>query len=764
MVRIEDGTCGRPGPSACATGARLDPAGGCVPILPSTPCDARSIAVPGDETCVPIGVSVCADGFVADGVGGCTATLPTSPCADGTFAVPGETSCHEVSPCGVEPYPVVSGTAVSFVDAAATTEGDGTKATPFRTLGAALAAADATKPSTIALAAGKYLGPFNVDRPVRIVGRCPARVALEAIGSPEQATVTLGAGSELHGLSVTGLGDGVRIAGEGARLERVRVHDTGRVGVSVVAGSLNISAALVEHTVGSGVSVVGAKATLAGSSVRGVSAPAGVPYSRAILAARDAAGKVGDVSVRGSVLEDTVGSGVWSSHGKVSIAGSVVRRVRAATGFTSSCIGAGGDHELQVDGSTIEDCDAAGLVLAGGNTTISRTVVRKNRGAGVQTQRAAADATTYLRIEDSLFDSNTSTALSLFLAELNVARTIIRATRPGADAGIGIALYPANSPPALPTARPSVLALRRSLVEGNRDYGVIIYGTEALIEDSVLRGTKAIAGGGNGFNLMCVAHKLAPHPKCTVRRTISEQAAGAGVDIRGGTATLEGLLVRDNRGRGISIGYDSLSTKLGSVAAISDCIVTGNSGSGLIVAGARAAVVGCTIRDTLVGGAESGFGGYGIGVIGYRSADGIDSELVAERTLVERSVKAGVLVHDAKASFAQCVVRATSTDAAGRYGDGVHDWSKGAVSPPLLEIRSSILRDNARAGVSLFGAPATLRVVRLACNGFEIDVERDGGRDASVGDLGENVCGCGADKVCQVSSSGLSPITGVSAY
>src|SRR6185436_4422408 len=66
----------------------------------SGPSDAGADA--GQAPGIPEGA--CAAGFTPDGSGGCVATVPSTPCGAGLMAVPGETACREVMPCGAAPW------------------------------------------------------------------------------------------------------------------------------------------------------------------------------------------------------------------------------------------------------------------------------------------------------------------------------------------------------------------------------------------------------------------------------------------------------------------------------------------------------------------------------------------------------------------------------------------------------------------------------------------------------------------------------------
>lgn len=109
-------------------------------------------------------------------------------------------------------WPSDLGNDVSYVDATATPSGNGTRSAPFRTLEEALMAGS----TTIAVAAGEYLAPVDVDREVHVVGICADRTSFGSMrftggwpASIDDATVTdvdatRGTRVELRNVVVTG--------------------------------------------------------------------------------------------------------------------------------------------------------------------------------------------------------------------------------------------------------------------------------------------------------------------------------------------------------------------------------------------------------------------------------------------------------------------------------------------------------------------------------------------------------------------------------
>ncbi|HZO15595.1 MAG TPA: DUF1565 domain-containing protein, partial [Polyangiaceae bacterium] len=247
-------------------------------IAEATPvCAPLELSLP-DGSCVRPGVPPdgCADGFVHDGEYGCSPILPEAPCPPGRIAVPGDTMCRPVMPCGAGKWgdiPVDGST--EYVDAAYTgVESDGSESRPWKTIGAAVAAAASN--AIVAVARGSYVEDVAVSgKPVKLWGVCPDEVELVGTGV-EDGALFIGAfasGSEVHGLAMRGAGLAVVHSGsEAVIFDRVWVHDAAWVGIysdgQLGPTSFVMRGSLVESNHEYGVLVIDGEALVETSSVR----------------------------------------------------------------------------------------------------------------------------------------------------------------------------------------------------------------------------------------------------------------------------------------------------------------------------------------------------------------------------------------------------------------------------------------------------------------------------------------------------------------
>lgn len=204
-----------------------------------------------------------------------------------------------------------------WVDASAPGPGDGSRAHPFRSLGAALEQAT-TRPTTVRLATGLYQGPFELPSGVRLVGG--AAVVLHAEGP---AVLHAPAAAVLERLMVQGAAIGL-VAGGSVELKAVKFSGQSDTAVRVEAGVFTATdsefAATIPQTRGLAVGAA-ARATLSGCLFQG-------PYRRGIEAT-SAEVRVDRGRFEGAVV------GVHQVGGTVQVASSAFSGSRGVALFTA---------------------------------------------------------------------------------------------------------------------------------------------------------------------------------------------------------------------------------------------------------------------------------------------------------------------------------------------------------------------------------------------------------------------------------------------
>src|SRR5262249_20284832 len=132
-------------------------------------------------------------------------------------------------------------------------------------------------------------------------------------------------------------------------------------------------------------------------------------------------------------------------------------------------------------------------------------------------------------------------------SEAKIEDTVVRSTMPNAQGryGRGIDIEDDST-----TKAPATVTVRACLVEQSHEYGVYGLGADAtIIEATVVRATLPDAkGGGFGINIQ-------NNVGATVRGCIVEQNQGTGVSILGSDATIETSVVRATLPNAQGVGF-----------------------------------------------------------------------------------------------------------------------------------------------------------------------------------------------------------------
>lgn len=360
-----------------------------------------------------------------------------------------------------------------------------------------------------------------------------------------------------------------------------------------------------------------------------------------------------------------------------------------------------------------------------------------------------------LIVRDSLIERATEIGAFAEGSKLTLERTVVRGTKKptsGTHAQGVLARAGAKS------GAPGTLTMRRSLVEDNIVFGVNVIDSAGALEDTVVRKTAATsASPAAGLTVQKVSGKTAP--TIALRRVLFEGHAGIGVDISEATGTLEDVAVLASGGAQ-GTGYFFVKSTLDATRLTAEQLV----GNGLSIRSSTVTLTSGRFRDIRQG--EAGTNGAGIVV---ESDAGPNSDVKLGDILVERTHAAGILVFGSTAEMHDVTVRATKPTFDGTLGDGIAVLSvaylEGATDPAHVTLTRALLEGNARAGLVVFGAAATLGD-SILCNPIDLDVERtigvvDGApleRDFSLTDLGNNRCGCATTVSCTARSTGLTPV------
>jgi hypothetical protein len=738
MPRLGGG-CRAVGVTGCATGFRGDGDGGCEPILPSEPCPPGTLEMIGRTECQPVGVLQCAEGFVPDGEGGCDAILPAGDCPPGTLEVIGYDTCQPMGDCGPEGSPwgliETDGTTV-YVDASADATGaDGSLATPFPTINAALAVAPPGGP--VALADGEYEEELSITRPVRLEGRCAARVLLRGLATADATTpaVTLLAGatgSEVRGVTVTGPGVGMRVTGaRQVRVEEVEVRGAGDRGLAVSDGAeVTLRRLKVNGAATNGVWVQDAALRAEQVVVAGTRPePASGRYGSGIGAECSAPERCEPLELDAAIVTGNHRAGVTAVGGETVIRGSVIRDTHAreadqsdGEGILVGCTNATTCGTLLVEGSLVARNRQYGIQSSGADATIRATVVRDTlareldgaAGHGIVSWcDGAAGSCGSLTVDGCLVAGNRATGIGLWGTDTTVRASVIRDTAPQDSdrwGGLGIDAWCAADLGICGTLR-----VEASLVSGNHYTGIRTLGMEPTIQTTVVRDTLPHASDGQygrGLDIFC---NLGFCGSALVEGSLVTGNRSIGVLVIGVDTIVRASVVQDTRpqesdlgfGRGIDAYCDDNTATCGSLV-VEGSLVARNREMGVRTRGVTATVRGSTVRDQLPREMDQTMG-RGIYAT-CRAELGSCGSLLVEESLVAGNLGAGVTVIGADATLLGSEIHDT--------GPQVSDLEDGVGIAALCHVDAgtcgSLLVDGVRIvnnrahGLITFGVDATV--------------------------------------------------------
>jgi len=393
---------------------------------------------------------------------------------------------------------------------------------------------------------------------------------------------------------------------------------------------------------------------------RGVEVGSGAQLEATLLVVDDTRERAGDPETRGMEV---------SSGASATISGALLRRNHGVGLWVFDFATTLQAHDVGIVGSRAGLNGSLGLGLwmeRGSEVSVVRGLIEGNRTIGV----FAADPRTRLELRG----------------------TVIRDTLPReSDGALGVGVQ---------LQRGAKSVVERTLIEGNRNFGLWVIGTDTTLElrDAVVRDTlpgDSSGGFGNGLNARTGA-------VCVVERVHFERNQEIGIFASGPETTLHlrDAVVRDTlpqqtdgeRGRGLDV-------RLGAAAVVERALFEQNRHYGVNASdtGTTLDLSDVLVRDTLAG--KNGVFGVGLNVLFGASA-------AVERVLLERNRQAGVRVSSGAATLElrDAVVRDTLPDV--RNGE----VGLGLVLQPGASavVERALFEGNRLSGVYAGGADTTL--------------------------------------------------------
>ncbi|AUX39976.1 uncharacterized protein SOCE26_013710 [Sorangium cellulosum] len=432
----------------------------------------------------------------------------------------------------------------------------------------------------------------------------------------------------------------------------------------------------------------------------------------------------------GSYVEDVVISGkavrLWGRcPGLVEIQGSgtqlgAVQVLRAKASGTEL-------RSLAVTGA-----DIAIAISGARDVTIEAAWVHEVRDIGIVVEDGYGP--TSVRLKGSLVEQSHEAGVFISGSDATIEASVVRGTQPSGEGRGGWGIAVRNDPD---TGERASVTVRACLIEANHRVGVGVFGSDALIEASVVRGTQPGEDGTGGLGIE-VSDGLSTGERAsvTVRACVIERNHDIGVAVIGSVATIEATVIRgtqprpDGRG-GPGIGVmEDRETGERAIVTVRACLIEQNHKAGVFVSGSDATIEASVVRGTRPG--EQGTLGRGINIQDSLDPEGRASVIV-RACLVEQNYEVGVFVSGSDAIVEASVVRGTQIDEDGRAGTGINIQNNLELGERAsVIIRACLVEQNHQIGVAVYGADVIIdtSVVR----GTQPNALRAGGRGIEAAD------------------------------
>lgn len=409
-----------------------------------------------------------------------------------------------------------------------------------------------------------------------------------------------------------------------------------------------------------------------------------------------------DATVRASVVRDTQAE-EHSQTGGIGISAGYDDQV----GFQVS---------LHLEGSLVEGNRHVGVFAAGAETTVLSSVVRDTKsqeidqelGMGIVSQCSQrAEVCGLLHVEGSLVAGNRYLGILAAGADATVRRTVVRDTRPMESdltygAGIGARCD-------LSWGVCGSLHVEGSLVTGNHFQGIVAAGVDTSVVLSVVRDTlpqQSDQAFGRGIEAQCNPGTGACG-SLLVEGSLVAGNRNVGIFSAVDT-TVVSSVVRDTLpqksdqrgGRGINVQCDPRLGFCGRFA-ITDSLVVRSQNTGIFIAGVRAELQGVAVVSTEANQAGPFEGLYGQGIWAICHPEmGACGALSITGCLVASSHGVGVALEGVSGFMASSAVSAVLPQPLdGKYGYGVQIGGKAGEASPTFHVRECAIRDAKLAGV-----------------------------------------------------------------
>ncbi|CAN92891.1 putative cell surface protein [Sorangium cellulosum So ce56] len=332
---------------------------------------------------------------------------------------------------------------------------------------------------------------------------------------------------------------------------------------------------------------------------------------------------------------------------------------------------------------------------------------------------AYADGPASVALKASLIEENHRVGVSVFSSEAMIEGTVIRSTKSKINETTGLGIYIADGDltgESRERIERASVSIRASIIEWNHEYGILINGSDAKIETTVIRDTQPNEDKSGGYGIGIVdaynTTDTGQRASANTRASVIERNHNIGVYVHGSDTEIEATVVRSTQastaeegGRGIVI-QDDLNTGERARATIRGCLVDDNRMVGTSINGSDATLETTIIRRTQPG--PDGWGGRGVTVqVNLETHE--RASMIMHACIIEENQTVGVSVDGADATIEATIVRATRPGADRNFGRGVNIQNVFDLDERSnLAVRTSLIEENHEFGVYIGGSDATI--------------------------------------------------------
>ncbi len=336
------------------------------------------------------------------------------------------------------------------------------------------------------------------------------------------------------------------------------------------------------------------------------------------------------------------------------------------------------------------------------------------RGVDIEDTLGASEAT----MTHSLVEGASDLGVYVSGSHVTLDGSVVRSTKPvSGKGGRGLSIRQKDT-----EGTRANVTIRRSVVTGNTDAGIRVLDADVDIVGSVVSDTLPLAGSALVTGIGVGAQRFADDgpgegPIVKIRGSSIERNTMAGVHAARATVMLDASVVRDTKGvagaAGAGIwGEDGLPSGVPAALTLTRCVVQGNVDVGVSLLGSKATLSSTIVRDNKP--ALDGASGWGLRVFNDRDT-GTRSTLGLAGSVVAHNVGEGVFMRASDATIESSVVRDTQLQAVTkRFGRGVvfnYDHVHGGASTGT--VRASLIADNYSCGIDVTGSTALVEATAV---------------------------------------------------